>query len=268
MKMCKRIAIAFSLYSRIPMPVFTWEDKDYHNAIAFLPLVGVVIGTLETLLILLASFLGLSQNVLVPILAVVPIIITGGFHLDGYMDVSDALSSYQDKDKCLEIMKDPHIGAFAVISLVKYGLVYIASLFALQLQYSYEISTWGIKFYVAGFVVVRALCGLTSLYIPKARKDGMLSGEAGNSDNSTRVILWVFALAGIIFMLISKPVEGVIVTLSLFIYTWYYKMLCTKRFGGVTGDTAGFYICGSELVLVAVMALLKLLNQAVLLLQI
>ena len=44
MKILKRIAIAFSLYSRIPMPVFEWEDEDYKGAIAFLPLVGVVIG--------------------------------------------------------------------------------------------------------------------------------------------------------------------------------------------------------------------------------
>ncbi len=247
------------------MPVFTWEDSDYHNAIAFLPLVGVVIGAAETLLILLTSFLCISQNVLVPLLAVVPIIITGGFHLDGYMDVSDALSSYQDKNKCLEIMKDPHIGAFAVISLVKYGLIYIASLFVLQLQYSHEINTWEIKFFVTGFIVVRALCGLTSLYIPKAKKDGMLSGEAGNSDMSTRIILLAFALAGIVFMLFSRPVEGIIVTLSLLIYTWYYKMLCISRFGGVTGDTAGFYICGGELILVAVMALLMIFNYAILL---
>ena len=47
MKILKRIAIAFSMYSRIPMPIFEWEDDDYKKAIAFLPLVGLVIGLIE-----------------------------------------------------------------------------------------------------------------------------------------------------------------------------------------------------------------------------
>ena len=48
MRLLKQMAIAFSMYSRIPMPIFEWEDKDYKKAIAFLPLIGVVIGCICT----------------------------------------------------------------------------------------------------------------------------------------------------------------------------------------------------------------------------
>ena len=58
--------------------------------------------------------------------ALIPVWITGGIHLDGYADTCDALSSYGDREKKLEILKDPHCGAFAVIRLCSYFLAYFA----------------------------------------------------------------------------------------------------------------------------------------------
>ena len=45
----------------------------------------------------------------------VPLLVTGGIHLDGFMDTTDARSSYGDMEKKLAILKDSHVGAFAVI---------------------------------------------------------------------------------------------------------------------------------------------------------
>ena len=58
----------------------------------------------------------------------IPLIITGGFHADGFLDVSDSLCSYGSREKKLKILKDPHIGAFAVIRLAVYYLIYAAAL--------------------------------------------------------------------------------------------------------------------------------------------
>lgn len=41
--------------------------------------------------------------------------VTGGIHLDGLLDTADALSSYKTKEEKLEILKDSHAGAFAII---------------------------------------------------------------------------------------------------------------------------------------------------------
>ena len=49
---------------------------------------------------------------------ITPFILTGMLHLDGYMDVCDALLSRRDKQEKLRILKDPHTGAFAVISVI------------------------------------------------------------------------------------------------------------------------------------------------------
>ena len=65
------------------------------------------------------------EGILYPLMAPsIPLLVTGGFHLDGYMDTMDALHSYQKKEKKLEILKDPHIGAFSVIMARVYGLMY------------------------------------------------------------------------------------------------------------------------------------------------
>ena len=63
-----------------------------------------------------ASFIGTA----------IPLLVTGGFHVDGFMDTTDALSSYREKEERLRILKDPHIGAFAVIGVVIYYLLYAA----------------------------------------------------------------------------------------------------------------------------------------------
>ena len=261
MRLLKQMAIAFSMYSRIPMPIFEWEDKDYKKAIAFLPLVGVVIGGI------CAAVYWLGQGhlpgvALGLILALIPIAITGGFHLDGFMDVSDALSSYQNREKSLEIMKDPHIGAFAVIGLIKYGLCFLAALLSLTMQDSSISALQGVLAYSIGFVIVRALCGLTSIYLPKAKKDGMLNNETKEADLFVKIILYISLIIGAGSGLIIWPIGTFIALIAVLCYTLHYSYLCKKRFGGVTGDTAGYYICMAECIYLVAVAVSSYITDA------
>ena len=107
-RIIKSILIAFSMYSRIPVPQFKWEEEEYSHAISFLPLIGLVIGAAEIGVWRLCCRFGVPVFVTVLLLCLVPIVITGGFHLDGYMDVCDALSSYSGRERSLEIMKIFH----------------------------------------------------------------------------------------------------------------------------------------------------------------
>ena len=63
------------------------------------------------------------------ITAAIPLVITGGFHVDGFMDTMDALCSNQGRERKLEILKDPHTGAFACIFLVCEMTLYGAALY-------------------------------------------------------------------------------------------------------------------------------------------
>ena len=109
--MLKSLAIAVSMYSRIPVPNFSWDDKSAKYALCYFPFVGLIIGIAEFAAFFLLSYI--ETNILkLCIMCTVPLIISGGIHMDGFMDTVDALSSYSDKERKLEILKDPNTGAF------------------------------------------------------------------------------------------------------------------------------------------------------------
>ncbi|WP_026665812.1 adenosylcobinamide-GDP ribazoletransferase [Butyrivibrio sp. FC2001] len=255
----KSIIIAFSLYSRIPMPVFTWQEKDMKHAISALPLIGAVIGGLSYGVFRLSMAFDIPVFCLTLFLSVLPLIVTGGFHMDGFMDVQDAKNSYQDKEKKLEIMKDPHIGAFAVISVSIFGMIWL-SFFYLLLSKSLEKGDYKYLFiYMASFFFVRAICGLTSIIFDKAKKFGMLNTETNSTGSVDKVILLLEALCGIGSFLYFDIKAGIVCATALALFTVFYKHMCNKEFGGVTGDTAGYFVCMGEGIIVICLAVLSII---------
>ena len=97
----KACMIAFSLYSRIPMPNFAWgeREKDYH--LFFFPWVGALIGGLLLLWERVAAHFGVGETARVLFGTAIPLLVTGGFHVDGFMDTMDAFRSYRSREeKC------------------------------------------------------------------------------------------------------------------------------------------------------------------------
>ena len=129
MHILKSIIIAFSMYSKIPMPQFEWKEEDMKHVLCFFPWIGIVIGLCLYFWRLLCDRFGIRNLCYVFIGTAIPLLLTGGFHVDGFMDTMDAFHSYQPKERKLEILKDSHIGAFAVIRLLVYSAVYFAALF-------------------------------------------------------------------------------------------------------------------------------------------
>ncbi len=267
----RSIMIAFSLYSRIPMPTFDWDDKDYRHAIAFLPLVGVVIGGIIAGAVNgteyffggsdEASFLKLPTGFFVMLLAVLPIILTGGFHVDGYMDVSDAMNSFAQKEKRLEIMKDPHIGAFAVIGLLKVGLLWLAGLYVITDAWLSDGEKSWIYLYCLGFVTVRSLCGMTSLFLPKAKKDGMLSKEVKGTGKFEMTVFVKELGIAVILGLFVNPWAVCACLIGCVAFIFFYRHFCISRFGGVTGDTAGYFVVSGELVFLWIIVICCLISR-------
>ena len=117
MTVIKSFFIAFSLYSSIPVPQFTWKEEDMKYVLCFFPWVGAVIGALVYLWGRFCNHCAVGTLCYSLIGTAIPLIITGGFHVDGFMDTMDAFHSYQPRERKLEILKDSHIGAFSVIML-------------------------------------------------------------------------------------------------------------------------------------------------------
>ena len=108
MNIIKSICVAFSMYSKIPMPRVEWNEKNMKYAMCFFPLVGAVIGGLMLLVRFLCGRFGFNTSVYAVVMTALPVLVSGGIHTDGFIDTVDALSSYGDKEKKLEILKDPH----------------------------------------------------------------------------------------------------------------------------------------------------------------
>ena len=121
MTVLQTIAVAFAMFSALPVPQFDWNEKNMRYALCAFPLVGVICGALWCL----CGALPLPDAAHAAGFCLIPVWVTGGIHLDGYADTCDALASCGDTAKKLAILKDPHCGAFAVIRLCSYFAAYL-----------------------------------------------------------------------------------------------------------------------------------------------
>ena len=128
MKLLKAMAIAFSIYSKIPVPQFEWKEEDMEYMMCFFPWIGGVIGLFFFGWAVLCEKFAVGNVCYALIGAAIPLMISGGFHVDGYMDTMDAFHSYQSREKKLEILKDSHIGAFAAAMNGVDAIVFTAGL--------------------------------------------------------------------------------------------------------------------------------------------
>ena len=166
------IAVAFAMFSALPMPQFDWNAKNMRYALCAFPLVGAVCGALWCL----CGMLPLPALARAAGFCLVPVWVTGGIHLDGYADTCDALSSYGDTAKKLEILKDPHCGAFAVIRLCSYFAAYFALCGCVQFTPRVG-ALWALA-----LVGERALSGLAVAAFPLAKNTGLAHTFATAAD--------------------------------------------------------------------------------------
>lgn len=258
MKVFRWLRAALSTYSKIPVPSYEMKDDDMNHCIMFLPILGVIIGAVMFGAIRLFTILRVPISAKALIATVVPLLITGGFHVDGFMDTVDALSSYGSKDKKLEIMKDPHTGAFAVTRFAAAGLIMLA---ALTILISIETTKDTPVFIFACFVFVisRALSAVTSVAFKKAKQDGMLVDETGKDDTAVIAVVLVQLFAALSFMAYLDLRNTLIISGAFLLFVLYYRHMTYKNFEGVTGDTAGYFVTAGEVFVLTVLAVAQLI---------
>ncbi len=241
MKLFESLMVAISTYSIIPVPNFEWNEKNMKYAICFFPAVGVFCGLLMWGVCCLDRVLNISRFFFAVIATCTPLVVTGGIHMDGFMDTVDALCSHQSKEKKLEILSDPHCGAFACIY---YGIYLI-----LNLAFVYEISTSGhLLLLCPVFVLSRSISSLCAVNLPNARKSGMLSSYTKDAKriavNITMTIVVIITSAVMIWF---SRIVAIITIVAGALWTVLYCLMVKKHFGGVTGDTSGFFLQMFEL---------------------
>lgn len=241
------LLMAFSLYSRIPVPQAEWNDRSMRFCICFLPLVGAVIGLVQYGLFRCLDFLQAGPVLRGTFLAFLPVFLSGGIHMDGFLDTCDAIHSWKGPEERLRILKDPHVGAFAVIG----GLLYC--LLAAGI-WSEAASAQSVSLCLV-FVISRSLSAAAALAFPKAKKDGMLRQETDPAAKGAVTAMAAVSAAAAALMILSGGLPGLCgVIASLAMLAFYYKT-ASGLFGGTTGDLAGWFLQLCELVSAAAIVL-------------
>lgn len=243
MILLKSLASAFLMYSKIPMPNVEWREENRRYSLCFFPLVGAVVGALFLLWRMACKWLeiGIFLNCAVSML--IPILITGGIHLDGFCDVCDAVSSCEKIEKKLEIMRDPHVGAFAVINLIGY-LILQTAMFS-------ELKSFRAEVVVAlGFVLSRALSGLAAVCFKSAKKSGALANFSRPAHKKITVVSLCITVAviGAVMLFVSPVAGGAAVVGAAISFAWY-RIISYRIFGGIMGDLAGYFLQICEIIL-------------------
>jgi adenosylcobinamide-GDP ribazoletransferase len=228
----RTLLVAISTYSAIPVPQFHWDDRYMRYAICCFPAVGVFCAAALLLWNWFCTALGVGPVLFAAVAVCLPLLITGGIHMDGYMDTVDALASHQTRERKLEILKDSTCGAFAVL----YCGVYLLAAFGLfHAVYEQGIAAS----YAAAYLFSRCLSALCAVTMPNARRSGMLCAftEHVHKRKAVIAIAVLLILTGGL-LLWQAPVAFAFAV----IWCLWYRKLAMKQFGGATGDTAGFFL--------------------------
>ena len=244
MSIFRSIAMAFSCFSVIPMPQGEWDERNMRYMMAAFPLVGVVIGLLVWLWDVLCGQLGFGTLLRAAGFTLIPVLISGGIHMDGFADVIDAQSSHAEPARKREILKDPHAGAFAIIGVACYLLAYFAL--------ASEVAPAHIVALACVPVISRALSGLATVSFKASKPDGMLAKERESaSQNGVRIVLALVLMAVLVLLAWQDFVIGVVCIVVAAVVLAAVKLFADRAFGGFSGDLAGFYLQVAELAMVA-----------------
>ncbi len=238
-------AMCQSMFCAIPCPWKIWDEKAKSKMLLFLPIVGLEIGAIWAGLAWLCRLLNLPALVAGLVLCAYPFLITGFIHLDGFMDVTYAVKSWRDLERRREILKDSHVGSFAVIGIV---LLAIAQ-FAFFSSAPAEANDWILIFVPA----VSRCCSSLAVTGLKPMSTSQYADQKKPKSHivALSMTLCLFLAAG--FLLCGKygfVLIGCLAGYGLALLRAY------RSFDGMNGDISGYALTVSELCAVAVYALI------------
>ena len=249
------IAVAFAMFSAIPCPQPVWNRENMRYSLCAFPLIGAVCGLLWWGWAALMQGVGGSVLLQAGGLCVIPVLVTGGIHLDGYADTSDALASCAPPEKKREILQDPRCGAFAVIRLCSWFVMD----FALCASVRWDgRALWCMSL---AFVLERCLSGFAIAAFPLAKNTGLAHTFAAAADKTkVRRVLAAASMLLASALAVTGGLAGAAMVLAAGWILWRYYRVSQKQFGGITGDLAGWFLQRAELWMLSALAAAQLLE--------
>ena len=246
----KKYKIAFqmtqSMFCSLPFSGKEWDETCRPYMLIFLPMIGLEIGCLWVLIDWLTKYFAIPALIRGLVLCGWPYAVTGFLHLDGFMDVIDAVCSWRPLERRREILKDSHVGSFAVVWCVFLLLAGFSAFSSMP-----EHAEMGVLLFVP---VVSRCCSALAVMKLKTMNTSQYA-------NTTDYPKW-HAGALVLVLIVSITISGVlwgIAFLALLGALAGYAIALRKSYrslDGMNGDISGFCICISELCAVLLMVFL------------
>lgn len=234
--------MALSMFTILPTPYVEWDDDGVKNMMKFYPVIGIIVGGIWGIVYYLLNLINISIILKSIVIMLVPFVVTGMLHLDGFMDVCDAILSRRDREEKLRILKDSRTGAFAVISLLM--------LFFLQFGGIYSIVEKGIKFYLLILIPIVSRSVVAYFLLSRTTiKESTLGAYFKKGTNTIDLIIMGISLIIILVIsfIIIKVYGVILIGLIILGITWAVEK-CKREFGGISGDVAGFALVIGEVI--------------------
>ena len=225
--------MCYSMFTALPCPYRPWDEDARDMMLVCLPFVGALLGLLWAALGAL-GMAWIAPTLRSALIAALPWLLTGFIHLDGYMDTCDAILSWRPLEQRLNILKDVHTGAFAVVGL------------GLLMMFSYAAAAglnW-VDLRALLFIPVISRCGSAFCVLSlKPLGHSEYANTAGKGAQRFAVaVIWLITVTACAIWLRK-------IALVLIIETAVYAaaMACACRtLKGVSGDLCGFALSVSE----------------------
>ncbi|MGN2336645.1 adenosylcobinamide-GDP ribazoletransferase [Clostridium cagae] len=238
----KGLMMSLSMFTIIPMPYVEWDEDGAKNMMKCYPIIGLIVGCVWFLGYKLINYLNISIVLKSALIMIIPFIITGMLHLDGFMDVCDAILSRRDKEEKLRILKDSTTGAFSVIAVI--------ILFFIQFGAVYSFLEYNKNPYILMFlpIISRNIVAYFFITIITIKESTLGSYFTKGTNIKDKIILILeLALVCILFGSILGYI-GIVILLIVAVAISLCVKKCIKEFGGISGDVAGFSLVVGELV--------------------
>ena len=263
----RSLILAVQFLTRLPTPQLkTFDPAWLADAARWFAPVGVLVGAVVWLAVLAGSLLDPWLAALLGLLAW--LWVTGGLHLDGLADLADAQgAAHRSRERFLEVLKDPHLGSFGVMSM---AMQLIAKLVLLMLVVKFALPAGHISpdalrlsgraGWISGGMIALAANLAPLLLVPAwarlftvAWSATLPSLAAGSGERFAWRTHWPsFWLSAALLAAASWWLAPALLLAPL-AGLWWWAYL-KRKLGGMTGDClgAGIELCESLLLLALV----------------
>ena len=250
MRIIHAFLMTLSMFTRIPTFYHKWDEKAKPLMLLMLPFVGLIIGGLWYLVFYLLSLTKLNNYLSSLIISLFPLFITGFIHFDGYMDVIDATHSYKSIEERRMILKDSHVGSFAVVYAIILILAQYLAFISLNATTNYLILIF--------IPIVSRIMSALSLYIFKPMAVSEYHNEEKDKYKGLKIVYLIILLITCFVLAFIFLKYYCFVLIFLALIHFLFVLMARNNLKGLNGDICGYALVISELSSIILIVILEL----------